>query len=125
MYYLSETDPRGAMGLGGKDEISVGSMGTYITAIDYQTGRTVWRHKFRAAPGNNRGAPGLLTTAGRLLVGGDISGNIVAVDPVDGKILGHSGVGQVTNAPETYMVDGRQYLLVAAGDSLFAFALSE
>jgi len=123
MYYLSETDPRGAMGLGGKDEISVGSMGTYITAIDYKTGRTVWRHKFRAAPGNNRSASGLLTTAGKLLFGGDVSGNIVAFDPADGNILWHSTVGQVTNAPQTYLADGRQYLLVGVGDSLFAFAL--
>ena len=47
----------------------------------------------------------------------------VAFDPADGKLLWNSAVGQVTNAPETYMVDGRQYLLVGAGDSLFAFAL--
>jgi alcohol dehydrogenase (cytochrome c) len=123
MYYLSETDPRGAMGLGGKDEIGVGSMGTYITAIDYNTGQTVWRHKFRTAGSSPRALSGLLTTAGKLLFGGDVSGNFVAFDPADGRILWHSAIGQVTNAPETYMVDGRQYVLVAAGDMLFAFAL--
>jgi alcohol dehydrogenase (cytochrome c) len=122
MYYLSETDPRGAMGLGGKDEIGVGSMGTYISAIDYKTGKTVWRHKFRTA-GGSRGAPGLLTTAGKLLFGGDISGNFVAFDPANGKPLWHTQIGQVSNAPETYMVDGRQHILVAAGDTLYAFAL--
>ena len=42
MYYLTELDPRGAMGLGGKDEMSVGGVGSYITAIDYKTGKTVW-----------------------------------------------------------------------------------
>jgi alcohol dehydrogenase (cytochrome c) len=125
MYYLSETDPRGAMGLGGKDEIAVASMGTYITAIDYKTGATVWRHKFQTGTNNGRGAPGLLTTAGKLLFGGDISGNLVAFDPANGRILWHSAIGQVTNAPETYMLDGRQYLLAAAGDTLFAFALYE
>jgi alcohol dehydrogenase (cytochrome c) len=123
MYYLSETDPRGAMGLGGKDEIGVGSMGTYITAIDYRTGKTVWRHKFRTATNNPRSASGLLVTAGKLLLGGDISGNLIAFDPANGNILWHSSIGQVTNAPETYMVDGRQYVLAAAGDTLFAFAL--
>jgi alcohol dehydrogenase (cytochrome c) len=30
----------------------------------------------------------------------------------------------VSNAPETYMVDGRQYVLVAAGDTLFAFTVN-
>ena len=30
MYYLTETDPRGAMGLGGKEERSVGTVGSYL-----------------------------------------------------------------------------------------------
>ena len=46
MYYLTELDPRGAMGLGGKDEVGVSGVGSYIAAIDYKTGKTVWRHKF-------------------------------------------------------------------------------
>jgi len=124
MYYLSETDPRGAMGLGGKDEVGVGTLGSYISAIDYNTGKTVWRHKFRTA-GTTRGAPGLLATAGKLLFGGDVSGNFIAFDPANGTPLWHTQIGQVTNAPETYLVDGRQHVLIAAGDALFAFALYE
>jgi hypothetical protein len=53
--YLTETDPRGAMGLGGKDEVSVRTMGSFISAIDYKTGKTVWKHKFRTT-GNTRRA---------------------------------------------------------------------
>ena len=88
------------------------------------TGKAVWKHKFRTTPGANRAAPGLLTTAGRLLFGGDVSGNFVAFDPADGKTLWHAGLGaQVSNAPETYMIDGRQYVLIAAGDTLYSFAL--
>jgi len=98
-------------------------MGTYINAIDYNTGKSVWKHKFQTGSNNPRAPSGLLTTAGKLLFGGDISGNFVAFDPANGTILWHSTIGQVTNAPETYMVDGRQYILVAAGDTLFAFAL--
>jgi alcohol dehydrogenase (cytochrome c) len=125
MYYLSETDPRGAMGLGGKDEISVGSMGNYLSAIDYKTGKAVWKHKFRTGSLAPRAAPGLLTTAGKLLFGGDVSGNFIAFDPANGKPLWHTQIGQVSNAPETYMVDGRQHILVAAGDTLYAFKLYE
>jgi alcohol dehydrogenase (cytochrome c) len=125
MYYLSETDPRGAMGLGGKDEISVGSAGTYISAIDYKTGKSVWRHKFRSAGGGIRALPGLMTTAGKLLFGGDISGNFVAFDPANGQPLWHTQIGPVSNAPETYLVDGRQHVLIAAGDTLYAFTLYE
>ena len=123
MYYLSETDPRGAMGLGGKDEVSVGSIGSYIIAIDPKTGKTAWRHKFRGV-GPARAASGLLTTAGKLLFGGDGSGNFVAFDPATGNPIWHSHIGQVTNAPETYLVDGHQYVLVAAGDMLYAFTLN-
>ena len=121
MYYLTETDPRGAMGLGGKEEQGVGSLGSYLTAIDYKTGNVVWRHRFPGTGGGS--AMGLLSTAGRLLFGGDLGGNIVAYDPATGKPLWHSHIGQVSNAPETYLLDGKQYLLVASGDSLFAFTL--
>jgi alcohol dehydrogenase (cytochrome c) len=122
MYYLTETDPRGAMGLGGKEEIGLNASATFMTAIDYTTGKIAWKHQYRTS-GNSRGASGVLTTAGRLLFGGDPSGNLVAFDPANGKLLWHSQIGQVTNAPETYMVDGQQYVLAAAGDSLYAFSL--
>ena len=66
----------------------------------------------------------MLTTAGKLLFAGDGAGNIVAFDPANGKPLWHSRIGNVSNAPETYMLDGKQYLLVAAGDMLAAFAIN-
>ena len=122
MYYLTETDPRGAMGLGGKDEVGVGSLGGFLTAIDYRTGKVAWRHRY---PGTGGGlGNGMLTTAGKLLFSGDAGGNLVAYDPANGKILWHSHLGQVSNAPETYMLDGHQYILVAAGDTLYSFTLN-
>ncbi len=120
MYYLTETDPRGAMGLGGKEEVGLGSAASYLTAIDYKTGKIAWRHRY---PGNGGSPNGLLSTAGRLLFGGDLGGNLVAYDPANGNILWHTHIGQVSNAPETYMLDGHQYVLVASGDTLFAFTL--
>jgi alcohol dehydrogenase (cytochrome c) len=123
MYYLTEPDPRGALGLGGKDERHLGMRGSHLTAIDYQTGKIVWQHKFRTIA--NMGlATGLLTTAGDLLFAGDVSGNFIAFDPAKGTPLWHAQLGETTsNAAETYMVDGKQYVLVGAGDTLFAFAL--
>jgi alcohol dehydrogenase (cytochrome c) len=122
MYYLTETDPLGAMGLGGKEEIGVGSMGSYIAAIDYKTGKTVWRHRY---PGTGGGGNGLLTTAGGLLFGGDAGGNLVAYEAATGKILWHARLGQISNAPQTYLLDGHQYVLQAAGDTLYAFVLNQ
>jgi len=121
MYYLTETDPRGAMGLGGKDEVGVGSLGGYLSAIDYKTGKVRWQHRFPGTGGNL--GNGVLTTAGKLLFVGDAGGNLVAFDPANGNILWHSHIGNVSNAPETYMLDGHQYVLIAAGDQLFAFNL--
>lgn len=121
MYYLTETDPRGAMGLGGKEEDGLGTLGSYLTAIDYKTGKVAWRHRYPGTGGNL--GNGMLTTAGKLLFAGDLGGNLVAYDPANGKILWHTHLGQISNAPETYMLDRHQYILVAAGDTLFAFTL--
>jgi alcohol dehydrogenase (cytochrome c) len=121
MYYLTETDPRGAMGLGGKEEVTVASLGTHLVAIDYKTGKTAWSHQYPSPAGAS--ISGILTTAGRLLFAGDNAGNLIAFDPANGRILWHSRIGQVSNAPQTYMLDGHQYILAAAGDTLFAFTL--
>jgi alcohol dehydrogenase (cytochrome c) len=122
MYYLTTTDPRGSMGLGGKDEQSLGQAGSYITAMDYKTGKIAWQHRYPGV-GNYGVQNGMLTTAGKLLFAGDPSGNLVAYDPANGTPLWHTKVG-VSNAPETYMLDGHQYVLVGAGDSIYAFRLN-
>ena len=117
MYYLTEADPRGAMGLGGKEEDGVGSTGSYITAIDYKTGNVAWRHEVLGGGGG-----GLLTTAGNLLFGG-ANGGITAFAPATGKALWNSRIGALSNAPETYSIDGHQYLLCLSGETLYAFTL--
>ena len=65
----------------------------------------------------------MLTSAGNVLFTGDGNGNFVAFDATDGKLLWHSRIGNISNAPETYALDGRQYVLVAVGDMLYAFTL--
>jgi alcohol dehydrogenase (cytochrome c) len=123
MYYLAETDPRGAMGLGGKEELTLGTVRSYLAAIDYKTGKTLWRHVYPQLGG--AGAGGVLSTAGKLVFAGDVSGNLVAYDAANGRPLWHSYLGtQVSNAPETYMLDGHQSVLVAAGDTMYSFTLN-
>jgi outer membrane protein assembly factor BamB len=52
------------------------------------------------------------------------SGYAVALDPANGKTLWKSDVGgAITNAPTTYEWAGRQYVLVAARNTLIALAL--
>jgi len=119
IFYLTELDPRGSMGLGGKEEAQVGSGGSFLTAIDYNTGKVVWKRPYYG----NGGGGGLLTTAGKLLFAGDGSENLVAHDITTGKPLWHTRIGHVTNPPQTYMLDGHQYLIAATGDTLWSFLL--
>jgi alcohol dehydrogenase (cytochrome c) len=122
IFYLIDTDPRGSMGLGGIERATVGSAGSFLTAIDPKTGKIAWRRPYPGG-GYGGGGGGLLTTAGGLVFAGDAGGNIVAYDAASGKPLWHSRIGNVTNAPQTYTVEGKQYLLVAAGDTLYSFTL--
>jgi len=120
LFYLTDTDPRGSMGLGGKQEDEVGTGGAYLTAIDYKTGKAAWRHSYYGGDG---GGGGLLTTAGGLLFAGDGSGNFIAHDATDGKVLWHTRIGRVSNPPQTYWLDGHQYVICATGETLWAFLL--
>jgi alcohol dehydrogenase (cytochrome c) len=119
LFYLTDIDPRGSMGLGGKEEAEVGSGGSFLTAIDYTTGKIAWKRPYYG----DGGGGGLLTTAGKLLFAGDGAGNLVANDVANGKPLWHTRIGDVTNAPQTFMLDGHQYLIAATGDTLWAFWL--
>jgi alcohol dehydrogenase (cytochrome c) len=126
MYYLTSKDPRMIMGLGGSEQVGVGSLGTSIAAIDYQTGKVAWRYRFEGSASGFGGATGLVTTAGGLLFANDGSGNLVAFGlrgtqpPV---LLWHAHIGSIENAAETYTVGGRQYVLVTAEGALYAFYL--
>jgi len=123
--YLTDTDgrPQGWAAA----ERSVGNVGNALKAVDYKTGKVKWSRPFAMGPGGSQGGPvGLLSTAGGLLFGNDGGNNFVAYDAATGKPLWHAGLGTNTsNGPQTYLLDGRQYIVVGAGDSLYAFALQQ
>jgi glucose dehydrogenase len=69
---------------------------------------------------------GVLTTASDLLFSGGREGYFFALDARTGALLWKATVGGVVaSGPMTYMVGGRQYIAVAAGSSLFTFALRQ
>jgi len=118
MFYLTDTDPR-PEGWGGVDR-QAGSDGGALLALDYKTGKPAWRHDW---PSGN-GVVSMLTTAGKLLFTSN-GNNVIAFNPEDGKILWHAGLtGSPSAGMITYMIDGKQYVLVSAGDTLFAFTLN-
>ncbi len=118
MLYLTDPDPRGSMGLAGKSVAMFGSLGDYLTAIDPKTGKIAWRHRFYGGGGG-----GILATAGGLLFTGDGSNNFAAYDDRDGTPLWRDRLGNISNGPQTYAVDGKQHILAAAGDTLTTFVL--
>lgn len=116
--YLTDADRRGSMGLGGASFFSSPQLnyGGSIAALDYQTGDVAWRHP-------NRGSFGLLSTAGKLVFTADGS-YLVAYDAESGKTLWHTRIGANTSPPETYQLDGLQYLLATGDDQVYAFVLN-
>jgi len=118
--FLTDTDPK-PQGYGGR-EANIFSQ-PVLRAIDYKTGTVRWSHSFPAGSNNMYN---LLVTAGGLLFSGDPARNFIAFDPANGRPLWHVRLaGNVSGSPITYLLDGRQHLLVTGGDELYSFALPE
>ena len=67
---------------------------------------------------------GVLSTATDLVFGGGRDGYFVALDARNGTLLWKATVGgQINAAPMSYAVNGKQYVSIAAGNSLFTYAL--
>ncbi len=93
----------------------------FLRALDIQTGKMVWEIP---QIGGGGGWGGVLSTAGGLVFFCDESGAFAAADAKSGKLLWHFYVNQSWHAsPMTYMVDGKQYVAVAAGANFISFAL--
>jgi PQQ-dependent dehydrogenase (methanol/ethanol family) len=93
-----------------------------IKAIDPETGKTMWDFKTYQGSATN----GVVATGGGVVFGSTRDGNIVALDARTGKHLWHFETGGNNAAsPVSYAIDGRQYVALAAGNTVFSFALPE
>jgi alcohol dehydrogenase (cytochrome c) len=105
---------------------------TAVRALDPQTGERKW--EFKLNTGNSLhtfegwqtafGAAGILTIASDVLFTGGREGTFVALDARNGSLLWKAILGgpMIMN-PITYAVDGKQYIAINAGSSLFVFGL--
>src|SRR6266571_3986160 len=92
-----------------------------LRAIDYRTGRIVWE---LPQTGEGEAWGGVLGTAGGLLFLNEDGGALLAVDASIGRPLWHFQTSaNWKSSPMTYSFDGTQYVAVAAGPSIVAFAL--
>ena len=90
-----------------------------ILALDPATGETRWTFPMRDVTD-----AGVLTTSSDLLFSGGREGFFFALDARTGELLWKGAVaGIVQAAPMSYAIDGRQYVAVAAGNSLYGYAL--
>jgi len=92
-----------------------------VLALDPRTGEKKW--EFTMADITDAG---ILTTASDLLFSGGREGFFYALDARTGQLLWKAPVaGIVQAAPMSYAVNGRQYVAIAAGNSLYSFRLRQ
>ena len=90
-----------------------------VRALDPRTGEKVWDYRM-----TDMSESGLLTTATDVLFSGSREGHFFALDARTGKLLWRKYLGgQVMASPISYTVDGRQYVTIAAGHTVYTFAL--
>jgi outer membrane protein assembly factor BamB len=93
-----------------------------VGAIDTRTNRIAWK---KEVPASTLGTSGPLVTAGGLMFRGSGDGRFEAYDAGSGDRLWEfqTGVRSARGPSATYEVDGTQYVAVAMGAELWAFAL--
>jgi alcohol dehydrogenase (cytochrome c) len=90
-----------------------------VRAMDPATGTMKWEFKMADVTD-----AGILTTDSDLLFSGGRDGYFFALNAVTGELLWKVSVGgRAQNGPMSYSVNGKQYIALAAGSSLFSYAL--
>jgi len=95
-----------------------------LRALNIQTGEIVF--DVPQVSGQSTASAGVLSTASGLVFFGENSGAFMAVDATNGAPLWQFPTNQVWKAsPMTYMFDNRQYVAIAAGQSIVAFGVGD
>ncbi len=93
-----------------------------LRALSVETGQVAWELPMIGYPEKNYS--GVLSTAGGLVFFGETGGGIAAADARTGKPLWHFEANeQLKGSPMTYLAGGRQYIAIAAGPNILAFAV--
>ncbi|HEY3936687.1 MAG TPA: PQQ-binding-like beta-propeller repeat protein, partial [Bryobacteraceae bacterium] len=93
-----------------------------LRAVDIQTGKISWQLP-QVGSGDTWG--GVLATETGVLFFCEDSGMFEAVDATNGKPLWRFQANQAWHAsPMTYEFDGKQYVAIASGKTVTAFALT-
>jgi alcohol dehydrogenase (cytochrome c) len=93
-----------------------------VKALDVATGEVRWQY-VRPMKETHTIVAGVLSTAGHIVFGGDLETFFALDSETGGELWRFDTGGRIVAAPISYRVGGRQYIAIAAGRSLFAFAV--
>jgi alcohol dehydrogenase (cytochrome c) len=83
----------------------------WLNAVDADTGKVLWKYH-----ASQPLVAGLTPTAGGVVFTGDLDGNLLAFDAASGKqLLKVMTSGPIGGGISTYMINGKQFVAVAAG----------
>ncbi len=92
-----------------------------VVAIDPATGDKKWHFAM-----HDVNTSGILTTATDVLFVGGREGYFQALNARTGVLLWKQNLGgEIVAGPISFLVDGKQYITIASGNGLYAFALRE
>ena len=113
----------------GRGPQRVSNIDSYLVlrALDASSGEKKWEMKYSALPSTRMLAfgGGVMSTAAGLVFASDDEGNFRAVSAADGRVLWQASLGAspAGAAAMTYMLDGRQWIVISAGATVRGFAL--
>jgi alcohol dehydrogenase (cytochrome c) len=85
----------------------------WLTAIDASTGKVAWKYE-----SSKPMLAAVTTTSAGLIFTGEMSGDLIALDARNGKLLHRFNTGAPINGGViTYAIDGKQYVAVASGSA--------
>jgi alcohol dehydrogenase (cytochrome c) len=125
IYYLTD-DSAQPSGYGGTGD-GIGHAKRVLQAIDPLTGSAVWKHEYpNLGNASSTVGPSIVTTASNLLITGDDQKNAIIYTADKGQLLWHHEIGaNESGGVITYLLDGKQYIVFGAGDSLYAWSLPQ
>jgi alcohol dehydrogenase (cytochrome c) len=121
VYYkaAAEYQPGRAYMGGGEQALAGDDAWGYVKALDVHTGDIRWEYQTLTPLWS-----GVMATAGGLVFGSSNEGNFFALDAETGESLWDLQAGAPARSnPMSYEIDGRQIVVMSAGNVVFAFAL--
>lgn len=106
----------GQMYMGGRVRPAEEQTG-WLTAVDVESGETRWRYHSQRPM-----VAGVTTTAGGLVMTGELTGNLLILDASSGEVLKSIPTGApVGGGIVTYEVGGKQFIATSSGNAMMTF----